>query len=162
MREGLQKIVSLEETIVAVSTPAGRSALGVVRISGARARQIANRLFTSASAVGHRRVAIGNWLDGAGEVLDQVVVTFGEGPHSYTGEDLVEICGYGNPFILQRILQSAVDAGARLAMPGEFTLRSVAHGKIDLMQAEAIRDFIEAQTEEQARTLLRQVEGASS
>ena len=105
---------------------------------------------------------VAGWIED-GEAVDEVVVTFFQAPHSYTGEDLLEISAHGNPLILNRIVRSAIQlAGARLAAPGEFTLRAVAHGKMDLIQAEAVRDFIEAQTEHQARTALRQMEGALS
>src|SRR5262249_38764235 len=79
-----------------------------------------------------------------------------------TGEDLVEISGHGNPYVLERIVQSVCSSGARLATPGEFTLRAVANGKMDLTQAEGVRDFIEAQTQQQARVALRQVEGSAA
>jgi tRNA modification GTPase len=162
MREGLQKIVSLDETIAAISTPPGRSALGIVRISGPAALLIVSRLFRCDSPVEHRRALVGNWVDVNGEPLDHVVLTFAAKPNSYTGEDLVEISAHGNPIVLYRILQSAFHAGARMATPGEFTLRAVANGKLDLMQAEAIHEFVQAQTEQQARTQLRQIEGVAS
>ena len=162
MREGLQKIVSLDETIAAISTPPGRSALGIVRISGPATLSIVSRLFKSELPVEHRRALVGNWVDATGEPLDQVVLTFAAKPNSYTGEDLVEVSAHGNPSVLYRILQSAFHAGARLATPGEFTLRAVANGKLDLMQAEAIHEFVQAQTEQQARTQLRQIEGVAS
>ncbi|HYR44926.1 MAG TPA: tRNA uridine-5-carboxymethylaminomethyl(34) synthesis GTPase MnmE, partial [Terriglobia bacterium] len=94
--------------------------------------------------------------------VDEVVVTFFRAPHSYTGEDVIEISAHGNPLTLKRIVETAKSAGARIAAPGEFTLRAVAHGKMDLVQAEAVRDFIDAQTEQQARTAMRQMEGGLS
>jgi tRNA modification GTPase len=90
------------------------------------------------------------------------VLTFAAKPNSYTGEDLVEISAHGNPIVLYRILESAFCAGARMATPGEFTLRAVANGKLDLMQAEAIHEFVQSQTEQQARTQLRQIEGIAA
>jgi len=165
MREGLHKIVSAEETIVAIATPMGRSGIGVVRISGSAACLITGRLFRAHSpnvTVDHRTAIVGTWSDGDNDPIDEVVVTFFRAPHSYTGEDVIEISGHGNPLALRRIVGSAVAAGARMAEPGEFTLRAVAHGKMDLLQAEAVRDFIEAQTERQARTAMRQMEGALS
>jgi tRNA modification GTPase len=162
MREGLQKIVSLDETIAAISTPPGRSALGMVRISGPAALSVVSRLFKSDSPVEHRRVVVGNWVDMNGQPLDQVVLSFAAKPNSYTGEDLVEVCAHGNPIILYRILESALHAGARMATPGEFTLHAVANGKLDLMQAEAIHEFVQAQTDQQARTQLRQIEGLAA
>jgi tRNA modification GTPase len=97
-----------------------------------------------------------------GDVVDEVVVTGFRAPQSYTGEDVVEITGHGNPLVLRRIVECARRSGARIAEPGEFTLRAVANGKMDLIQAEAVREFIAAQTEQQARTALRQMEGALS
>jgi tRNA modification GTPase len=162
MREGLHKIVSFDETIVAISTPLGRSAIGVVRISGNAAVHITGQLFRSSAPLVHHRVSVGKWSDPEGNALDEVVVTFSRAPHSYTGEDLVEISAHGNPVILGRIVQAIRECGARLATPGEFTWRAVANGKLDLIQAEAVREFIEAQTEQQARVALRQIEGAIS
>ncbi len=165
MREGLQRIVSSDETIVAISTPLGRSGLGIVRLSGAAALSITQKFFKSNSSetsFEHRRAVVGTWNGLAGECLDEVVVTFFQSPQSYTGEDVVEVSGHGNPVILGRIVETARSAGARIATPGEFTLRAVAHGKMDLIQAEAVREFIDAQTELQARTALRQIEGSLS
>src|SRR5881296_378595 len=165
MREGLHKIVSSDETIVAISTPLGRSGIGVVRISGAEAVAIASRFFSLHSAPAvlvHRTAAVGTWLDFRGDKIDEVVVTFFRAPHSYTGEDVVEISGHGSPLALKRIVESCRTMGARIAQPGEFTLRAVAHGKLDLVQAEAILDFIEAQTEQQAKIAMRQMEGSMS
>src|SRR5437867_12280127 len=152
MREGLHKIVSSDETIVAISTPLGRSGIGVVRISGDAASTIALRFFRPPSTtvvLEHRTALVGTWFDSAAERVDEVVVTLFRSPHSYTGEDVVEISAHGNPLALKRIVESCNSAGARMAQPGEFTLRAVAHGKLDLVQAEAVRDFIEAQTEQQ-------------
>jgi tRNA modification GTPase len=165
MQEGLHKIVSSEETIAAVSTPLGHSGLGVVRLSGSQVLAIGKRFFRpNAASAGfdHRSALVGRWVDVNNQAIDEVVVTFFRTPHSYTGEDTLEISAHGNPAILRRILETARSAGARLAAPGEFTLRAVAHGKMDLIQAEAVREFIEAQTEQQAKTALRQMEGALS
>jgi tRNA modification GTPase len=165
MQEGLHKIVSADETIVAIATPIGRSGIGVVRMSGSAAGSITQRLFRPHSANAtpeHRRAIVGKWLDGDDDPIDEVVTTFFRSPHSYTGEDVVEISAHGNPLALKRIVESALGAGARMAQPGEFTLRAVASGKMDLLQAEAVRDFIEAQTERQAKTAMRQMEGSLS
>src|SRR2546427_32020 len=165
MREGLHKIVSSDETIVAISTPLGRSGIGVVRISGDKASAIALRFFRPPSGsvvLEHRRAIVGTWFDATDHQIDEVVVTFFRGPHSYTGEDVLEISAHGNPLALKRIIESCRSADARIAQPGEFTLRAVAHGKLDLLQAEAVRDFIEAQTEQQAKMAMRQLEGSIS
>src|SRR6266704_3030148 len=162
MREGLHKIVSSDETVVAISTPLGRSGIGVVRISGAEAAALALRFFRphSAPVLEHRTASVGTWLDSRGDKIDEVIVTFFRAPHSYTGENVVEISGHGSPLALKRIVESCRSIGARIAQPGEFTLRAVAHGKLDLVQAEAIRDFIEAQTQQQAKIAMRQMEGS--
>ena len=166
MREGLHKIVSSDETIVAISTPLGRSGIGVIRLSGPSVRSITERFFKphhgATLLLEHRAALVGAWLGSDGDPIDEVVVTFFRGPQSYTGEDVVEISGHGNPVTLGRIVASTQSAGARIAAPGEFTLRAVAHGKMDLTQAEAVREFVEAQTEQQAKTALRQMEGSLS
>jgi tRNA modification GTPase len=160
VREGLHKIVSSEETIVALSTPTGRSGLGVVRVSGSGAEDIARKFFRG-SKLRHRQATSGRWESG-GEVVDEVVCVLYKRPHSYTGEDVLEISAHGNPLVLNHIVGMIQSAGARTATPGEFTLRAVAHGKMDLIQAEAVREFIEAQTDGQARIALQQMEGAVS
>jgi len=165
MREGLHRIVSSDETIVAISTPFGRSGIGVIRLSGPAAVSITKSFFkphSSDRAFEHRNAIVGTWMTLSNETLDEVVVTFFQAPHSYTGEDVVEISAHGNPLILGRIVETTRRGGARIATPGEFTLRAVANGKMDLIQAEAVREFIDAQTEQQARTALRQMEGALS
>ena len=106
MREGLHKIVSLDDTIVAVSTALGRSAIGVVRVSGKDTLRIVERLFRSDKALEQRRAVLGKWLDETFQALDEVVVTAYLAPHSYTGEDLVEISGHGNPYMLEQIVQA--------------------------------------------------------
>jgi len=105
---------------------------------------------------------VGRWESADGEFVDEVVGVLYKRPHSYTGEDVLEISAHGNPLVLSRIIRMIQSSGARLAMPGEFTLRAVAHGKMDLIQAEAVREFIEAQTDSQARIALRQIEGGVS
>src|SRR4051812_47675277 len=130
MLEGLHKIVSLEETIVAISTPLGHSGLGVVRISGENALGIANQFFkphSHSAAIEPQKTIVGRWIDMAGEDLDEVVITYFRNPRSYTGEDVVEVSGHGNPLVLRRIIETARSGGARLATPGEFTLRAVTH-----------------------------------
>jgi tRNA modification GTPase len=150
-----------DDTIVAVSTPYGRSGIGVVRISGPEAQSIVEDFFESAEPFQDRLARFGVFREPAStETIDQVVITIFKGPNSYTGEDVTEISGHGNPVTLNRILELLVGRGARRAEPGEFTLRAVAHGKLDLAQAEAVRDFIDAQTETQAHTAVLQMGGA--
>ena len=156
----MTKLPSADETIVAVSTPQGRSGIGVVRLSGPQSQAIVECFFRSGEALEDRRARYGTFGSRAGEAIDRVVVTVFKAPHSYTGEDVAEISAHGNPLILKEITGMALSAGARRADPGEFTLRAVRNGKMDLAQAEAVRDFIEAQTQTQARAAMLQMDGA--
>jgi tRNA modification GTPase len=156
------RLYPVDDTIVAISTPPGRSGVGMVRLSGPGARAFIETHFRTREPFEDRRARYGTFVTASADLLDQVVVTFFEGPHSYTGEDVAEIGAHGNPLILNEIVRILVAGGARRAGPGEFTLRAVGNGRIDLSQAEAIRDFIEAQTESQARTAMAQVGGSLS
>jgi tRNA modification GTPase len=153
-----------EDTIVAVSTPPGRGGLGVVRLSGPSALRIVEGLVRKRGAASWqaRQAAVADLLDERQEAVDEVVVTFFERPHSYTGEDVVEISCHGSPVILRFAVERAVAAGARVAEPGEFTRRAFLQGRMDLSQAEAVRDLIEATTLYQARVATQQVRGALS
>ncbi len=152
------------DTIVAVSTPPGRGGLGVARLSGAGAREVASAILRLAP--GHQwrpwRASLAELLDETGEPVDQVVVTFFAAPNSYTAEDVVEISCHGSPVILRHAVSSACLHGARMAEPGEFTLRAYLNGRIDLPQAEAVRDLISATTLYQARVAARQAGGSIS
>ena len=163
-----------DDTIVAISTPLGRAGLGVVRLSGPDAAAIALRLTGRQAQLEPRRatfaritpdrVSAADRLDrhtGGREfvVADQVVVTFFPGPHSATGDDVVELSAHGSPVVLDGILRAAMQHGARLAEPGEFTLRAFLNGKLDLVQAEAVADLIDAVTPLQARAAFDQLEG---
>ncbi len=136
----------------------------MVRLSGAQSRAIAGRILRFPAASGwrawHARSA--ELTDARGCVIDQVVVTFFEAPRSYTADDVVEICCHGSPVVLRHAVERAVEEGARLAEPGEFTLRAFLRGRIDLPQAEAVRDLIEATTLYQARVAAQQVAGSVS
>ncbi|HEX4166262.1 MAG TPA: tRNA uridine-5-carboxymethylaminomethyl(34) synthesis GTPase MnmE [Bryobacteraceae bacterium] len=154
----------LADNIVALSTPLGRGGLGVVRISGSRAREIAEailRFRQSAKWIAWSS-QLAELVDESGSLIDQVVVSFFEGPRSFTAEDVVEISCHGSPVVLLFCLERAVGAGARLAEPGEFTLRAYLHGRIDLPRAEAVRDLIDATTLFQARVAAQQAEGSVS
>ncbi len=140
------------ETIVAIATPPGRGGIGIVRVSGAEAKPIVEQVLDA--ALGPPRVAV------LRKLLDPVLVTYFAAPNSYTGEDVVEISCHGAPVILRHTVEQCVAAGARLANPGEFTLRAMVHGRLDLPQAEAVRDLINATTLYQARVAARQVEGS--
>ncbi len=155
----------LDDTIVAIATPAGRGGIGVVRISGSDARAIARPMLRLAHGhdleAGHTH--FGELIEPAsGERIDEVVVTFFAKPHSYTTDDVVEISCHGSPVVLRHVVEMAIAAGARLAEPGEFTMRAFLNGRIDLTQAEAVRDLIESQTLYQAQVAARQLDGALS
>jgi tRNA modification GTPase len=145
---------STSDTIVAIATPAGRGGIGVVRISGPDAGRIAGELTGRSTQFEPRHATFAKFA-----ADDHVVVTLFPGPHSYTGETVVEISAHGSPVVLASIVRAAVDAGARLAEPGEFTLRAFLNHKIDLIQAEAVADLIEAVTPLQARAAFDQLEG---
>jgi tRNA modification GTPase len=150
-------------TIIAPSTPSGRGAITVIRLSGDTSLQIARSLAVELDNVKPRYSALVNLrFPGSGHVLDEVLVTYFPRPHSVTGEDVVEISCHGSPVVVRQILDLAVQFGARLAGPGEFSLRGVSNGKIDLAEAEAIRDLIAAQTEAAVKQASRQVGGELS
>ena len=151
----------LTDTIVAISTPPGTGGLGVVRLSGAQARAIAAGIlrFPKPPEWTPWTAALAELPDAAGHTVDQVVATFFAQPRSYTAEDLVEISCHGSPVVLRFAVERALEAGARLAEPGEFTLRAFLNGRIDLPRAEAVRDLIEATTLYQARIAAQQAEG---
>jgi len=164
------------DTIVAISTPSGRGGIGIVRLSGPQAAEIAVQLVRLRQPLEHARARLADVLDDVAEArperadigtsdpdrIDEAVVTFFAAPNSYTAEDLVEIAAHGSPVVLDLLLRRALDLGARLAEPGEFTQRAFLAGKIDLTQAEAVRDLIEAQTLTQARQAASQMGGALS
>ncbi|MBI2835706.1 MAG: tRNA uridine-5-carboxymethylaminomethyl(34) synthesis GTPase MnmE [Acidobacteria bacterium] len=157
---------------MAIATPPGRGGIGVVRLSGGEARRIAEQLTGRAQALVPRHATLTRILDreaspiaspveqsGGATAVDLVIATFFPAPHSYTGEDVVELSAHGSPIVLQAIVRCAVAAGARLAEPGEFTLRAFLHERIDLVQAEAVADLIDAVTPLQARVAFDQLEG---
>jgi tRNA modification GTPase len=154
----------IEDTIAAISTPLGKSGLGVIRLSGQDSRRITLSLFSAPHNDLQDRVPVlGNLFEpSTGDVIDQAVVTYFQAPRSFTREDLVEISCHGSPVILKGVLGLALEAGARLASPGEFTLRAFLRGRIDLVQAEAIRDLIEAQTLFQVKVAQEQATGSIS
>ncbi len=157
--------MNLHDTIAAVSTPPGRGGIGVVRISGTDARVIAENmlLFPAARPAWRTWTAIlAELLDAEGHTVDQVVATYFAAPRSYTAEDVIEISCHGSPVVLRFALERACASGARLAEPGEFTLRAYLNGRIDLPRAEAVRDLIDATTLYQARIAAQQVGGSVS
>jgi tRNA modification GTPase len=158
------------DTIVAISTPPGRGGIGIVRLSGPDATSVAAQLVRLRQPLEHGRARLGDVLDaagGEGEVrdsarIDEALVTYFAAPNSYTAEDVVEIAAHGSPVVLELLLRQALDLGARLADPGEFTQRAFLAGRLDLTQAEAVRDLIEAQTLTQARQAASQLGGSLS
>jgi tRNA modification GTPase len=139
--------MGVDSTIVAMSTPPGHGGVGMVRLSGPLALSIGQRLFfTKHNSFGHkpRYVEFGHILDHAGARLDTGLAWYFQGPASYTGEDTVEISSHGSLIVLECLVQAALNLGARLAEPGEFTRRAFLNGKLDLLQAEAVVDLIQA------------------
>ena len=151
------------ETIVAISTPPGRGGIGIVRLSGPHALEIASGLLKLRNPLTHARALFAEILDPETHAkLDEAIATFFCRPNSYTGEDLVEVAAHGSPVVLELLIRLALQRGARLARPGEFTERAFLSGRIDLTQAEAVRDLIESQTLYQARVAAEQMGGALS
>lgn len=173
--------MNLDDTIVAVATPPGRGGIGVVRISGPRARQIAEPMLRLKHELEPGRAVFAELIDATPTLaeksaagmesprehnnsarIDEVVVTYFARPHSYTTDDIVEISAHGSPAVLRHVVELCLSAGARLAEPGEFTMRAFLNGRIDLTQAEAVRDLIDSQTLYQAKVAAQQLDGALS
>src|SRR5712672_1900949 len=198
--------MNLDDTIVAIATPAGRGGIGVVRLAGPEARSIAEPMLRLKHTLEPGRAVFGELIEpsecGAGVLaratagvpqhpsengisplkslsdfhqqtragapapheqrIDEVVVTYFEKPHSYTTDDIVEISAHGSPVVLRHIVELCLARGARLAEPGEFTMRAFLNGRLDLTQAEAVRDLIESQTLYQAKVAAQQLDGALS
>jgi tRNA modification GTPase len=155
--------MNLDDTIVAIATPPGRGGIGVVRLAGPEARTLACSMLRLKRALAPGQAIFGELIEPAtGERIDEAVVTFFAKPHSYTADDVVEISAHGSPVVLRHIVELATSGGARLAEPGEFTMRAFLNGRIDLTQAEAVRDLIESQTLYQAKVAAQQMEGALS
>ena len=156
--------MSALETIAAISTPPGRGGIGIVRLSGDEAVSIAGQLVRLRGPLEHARARLADVLDSSEPDgrIDEALVTWFAAPNSYTGEDLVEVAAHGSPVVLDLLLRQALELGARLAEPGEFTQRAFLSGRMDLTQAEAVRDLIEAQTLTQARLAASQMGGALS
>ncbi|MBA3973926.1 MAG: tRNA uridine-5-carboxymethylaminomethyl(34) synthesis GTPase MnmE [Candidatus Solibacter sp.] len=152
------------DTIVAISTPPGMGAIGVVRLSGPASREVAAALlrFDAGHQWTARTAELASLIDEGGALVDQVVVTWFAAPRSYTAEDVVEISCHGSPAVLHHSIDRALDAGARLAEPGEFTLRAFINGRISLPEAEAVHDLISATTLHQAKVAAQQLGGSVS
>jgi tRNA modification GTPase len=182
--------VNLDDTIVAIATPPGRGGIGIIRIAGPEARAIALPMLRLKRELERGQAALAELIEpgmcgagaparegpghvGAGVLtcpaeqssanrIDEVVVTYFAKPHSYTTDDIIEISAHGSPVVLRHVVDLALAAGARLAEPGEFTMRAFLNGRIDLTQAEAVRDLIESQTMYQAKVAAQQLDGALS
>ena len=159
---------SVNDTIVAIATPPGRGGIGVVRLSGHSAHAIALQLITHRGALQPRHAVLTRVRlpasapddpSDASDAIDHVVALYFPAPASYTGDEVVELSAHGSPVVLRAIVRAAIVRGARLAEPGEFTLRAFLNGRIDLMQAEAVADLIDAATPLQARAAFDQLEG---
>jgi len=157
--------MNLDDTIVAIATPPGRGGIGVVRLAGTESKSIASTMLHLAAGrtLEANRAVFAELIEGeSGERIDEVVATFFAAPHSYTTDDIVEISCHGSPVVLRRVVEMAVEQGARLAEPGEFTQRAFLNGRLDLTQAEAVRDLIDSQTLYQAKVTARQLKGELS
>jgi tRNA modification GTPase len=158
---------SLQDTIIAVSTPLGTGGLGIIRLSGARALSVIRRIFKPRKKIDlrarPRQLVFGDIIDREkGELIDVAYLVYFARPRSYTREDVVEISCHGSPVILEEIVRLGIKAGARLAHAGEFTLRAYLHGRIDILQAEAVQDLITAGSLKQAKLSLGQLRGGLS
>ncbi len=159
----MNKLTGWDDTIVALATPPGVGAIGVIRLSGTKSFTIINQLFSSKDLLNQRSHTLHvGFLKVENIILDEVVVSLFKGPKSYTGEDVVEISAHGSPFIQQQIIEACIKYGARLAKPGEFTQRAFLKGKMDLTQAEAVADLIASNTSASHRTALNNIRGGFS
>jgi len=149
------------DTIAALATPPGRGGIGIIRISGAKSLEIGKRI-TQLQDIKNRHAHYGEFFDQHGQTIDQGISLFFESPHSFTGEDVLELQGHGGPVIMDMLLNEVVKAGARVARPGEFSERAYLNDKIDLAQAEAIVDLINSSTEQAARGAMRSLSGEFS
>lgn len=148
------------DTIVAPATPAGRGGIGIVRVSGPRAAELAGAIVSRVPKP--RRATFARFLSGSGEPIDAGIALFFQGPESFTGEDVLELHGHGGPVVMDLLVRRALELGARLARPGEFTERAFLNGKIDLAQAEAVADLIGAGSEQAASAAMRSLQGEFS
>src|SRR5918993_1464168 len=152
-----------DDTIVALATPAGIGALGIIRLSGSKSIEIINSLYSSKDLAkqSSHTLHVG-YLESGEKVLDEVVISIYKSPRSYTGEDIIEISCHGSPFVLQQVIDACIEKGARIAKPGEFTQRAFLNGKLDLAQAEAVADLIASNTEASHKTALNNIRGGFS
>lgn len=149
-----------KDTIAAIATAAGRSGIGVVRVSGPRLASLVNGIV--GKSLEPRLATLAEFRGADGEVIDYGLALFFPAPHSYTGEDVLELQGHGGPVVLREILKRCLELGARAAHPGEFTERAFLNDKLDLAQAESVADLIDAATTQAAKSALRSLQGAFS
>ena len=156
-------MTSFDETIVALATPVGIGAIGIVRISGSKAIEIVNSIFKgkNLTSVTTHSIHLGT-LHKDNEIIDEVLLSLFKKPNSYTKEDVIEISSHGSPFILQKIIELIIEKGARLAKPGEFTQRAFINGRFDLAQAEAVADLISSENQAMQQAAVRQMRGGFS
>ena len=157
------KLSGWDDTIVALATPPGIGAIGVIRLSGGEAFNIANAIFPSKDLLTQltHTVHVGV-IKSEADAIDEVIISLFKGPKSYTGEDVIEISCHGSPYVQQQIIRVCINKGARLAKAGEFTQRAFLNGKLDLTQAEAVADLIASNTKASQRTALHNVRGGFS
>ncbi|HTK81902.1 MAG TPA: tRNA uridine-5-carboxymethylaminomethyl(34) synthesis GTPase MnmE [Bacteroidota bacterium] len=158
-------MIPLNDTIAAIATPIGEGGISVIRISGSAAREVADKHFQGKSPLGSvstHTAHFGKFVDNSGAIIDDVVATVFVQPQSYTGEDVVEISCHGGMLVTQRILAEIINNGTRLATPGEFTKRAFLNGKLDLSQAEAVADLIQARSRAAHAVSISQLEGRLS
>ncbi len=156
----MSKVLLKPDVIAAIATPHGQGGIGVVRLSGPDLSLLAQALIGKVPVPRHATYA--SFLDAQGQVMDQGIALFFPAPHSYTGEDTLELQGHGGTAILQLVLQRCLEIGARLAQPGEFTQRAFLNEKLDLAQAESVADLIAATTSQAARSAMRSLQGEFS
>ena len=152
-----------DDTIVALATPPGVGAIGVIRLSGKKSFDIINQLFPSKDLKNQSSHTLHvGYIVHNNKILDEVVISLFKGPRSYTGEDVVEVSCHGSPYIHQQVLEACVESGARLAKPGEFTQRAFLNAKLDLSQAEAVADLIASNTSASHKTAINNIRGKFS
>src|SRR5580704_1788028 len=159
----LGKLAGWDDTIVALATAPGVSAIAVIRLSGKQSFEVIDQLFPSKkiSLQPSHTLHVG-YLQDDGKILDEVVISLFRAPRSYTGEDVIEISCHGSPYVQQQIIQSVVNKGPRLAKPGEFTQRAFLNGKLDLTQAESVADIILSNTDASLKAALNTMRGGFS
>ena len=159
----MNKLSGWDDTIVALATPPGIGAIGIIRLSGSRAYNIVNKLFPSKDLQDQpsHTLHVG-FLKNQEQILDEVVLSLFKTPKSYTGEDVIEISCHGSPYVQQQVIDVCIELGARLARPGEFTQRAFLNGKLDLAQAEAVADLIASGTAASQKAALHTIRGGFS